>query len=288
MQVTALLILKQHYLIFYCCVWNPSRVGSALGENNPHAAQTAATVCRCIQTVVSVVQSTILFTFAPDIPHIFTTDLAVISTCFKLIRILSAYVFADGLQCVMTGVLKGVGKQRICGPIVVTCYFVVALPLAYLLAFRLTSVERVLGLAIATTIGTWLHFLSYCVLLGNINWEKEAMLAQIRLAESRTISHEQKVSSSCADSLTCIDDIEIKTENRCISIDNQNFEQVAISTASEKVDLIRKQDIIPSVDSIMRAVLGNAEGDFTGWRSREYELVQQHVGSIEEDHDSAL
>jgi Na+-driven multidrug efflux pump len=262
-----------------------SRVGFALGENNPEAAKTAATVCRCIQTIVSAIQSTLLYSFAPDIGHIFTKDEEVIAVSTKLIRILGVYVFADGLQCAMTGVLKGVGKQRICGPIVVACYFMVALPLAYMLAFRWSYTDGVVGLAIATTVGTWLHFISYCILLECINWESEAATAQIRLQRSQNkFQHRQSVATNSLVSISQINDVETNTGSVVVGTGISSFEQIAISTSTEKVTTEGKQEI-PSVDSMLRAMLGSAIVDFSSWRSREYELVQQHVGVIEEEEE---
>jgi MATE family multidrug resistance protein len=125
---------------------------------------------------VSTVQSFVLIIVRHHIGYIFFDRNNVESYQLELIAslmvVLAGYTFADGLQCSMSGLLKGAGKQRKCGPIVVCCYFLGAIPLAVLLTFQFDF--GVVGLAVGTTTGTWLHFISYATVLYNINWTREA------------------------------------------------------------------------------------------------------------------
>ena len=60
--------------------------------------------------------------------------------------VLIVYVVFDGVQSALTGVLKGLGKQRIGGPVVVLAYYGVGLPLSYYLGFTLH--QGVVGLCV--------------------------------------------------------------------------------------------------------------------------------------------
>jgi Na+-driven multidrug efflux pump len=53
----------------------------------------------------------------------------------RTIPLLATYVFADGVQTALNGVIRGCGRQIIIVPIVVVSYWVIAVPLAYYLAF---------------------------------------------------------------------------------------------------------------------------------------------------------
>lgn len=247
-------------------------MGAALGRNSAAGACLAAIACPVLQSVVSTVQAVAVYTLAPHIGKVFTTDVDIIHVTTGLLRILSVYVFADGLQCALTGVLKGVGKQRICGPIVVTCYFAVALPLAYMLAFRWDYVEGAPGLAIGTTLGTWLHLLSYCALLYGINWNTEAAAAQDHLKHTQSLQLCRAASgkdNGSAASCTSKSDSNIDVEEV-----EGDFEQIPIGTSSE-VKVSSEKWEIPSVDAILKT-MAESTSDFTSWRKREYELVRQH------------
>jgi multidrug resistance protein, MATE family len=156
-----------------------SRVGNALGKNEDSGAFSAAVVCVVLQLFVSTMQSSILVTMRHHIGYIFFNpndmDEYQIELIATLMLILAVYTFADGLQCAISGLLKGAGKQRLCGPIVLCCYFVVAIPVAVVLSFRYGY--DVLGLATGTTIGTWLHFICYAAVLYHVDWKAEASIA---------------------------------------------------------------------------------------------------------------
>ena len=171
-----------------------SRVGNALGKNEASSARSAAIVCVFVQLVVSITQSSVLVAGRHVVGSIFLSANDMDAYQRKLIAtlmlILAVYTFADGLQCAISGLLKGAGKQRLCGLIVVCCYFLVALPVAAVLTFRYHF--GVIGLAIGTTVGTWLHFLCYAVVLYRVNWTAEAehALATLELIEYRRVVQE--------------------------------------------------------------------------------------------------
>ena len=62
--------------------------------------------------------------------------------------VLIVYVVFDGVQSALTGVLKGLGKQRLGGPVVVVAYYGIGLPVSYYLAF--TRHQGVVGLCVGT------------------------------------------------------------------------------------------------------------------------------------------
>jgi putative MATE family efflux protein len=85
-----------------------ARVGSFLGSNEPERAQMAAKVSVLSATMVSCVIGCILYIVPHDVfPSLFTPDEAVVEETSRTIPLLAIYVFADGIQCALNGIIKG-------------------------------------------------------------------------------------------------------------------------------------------------------------------------------------
>ena len=66
----------------------------------------------------------------------FTSDPALMDLVSHVMLILPAYIIADGLEVVLSGVLKGAGLQALAAPVVVISYYAVGVPASYLLGFQ--------------------------------------------------------------------------------------------------------------------------------------------------------
>jgi MATE family multidrug resistance protein len=113
-----------------------TRVGNLLGAGDPKNAAFAAKVSIGLAACVSFAIGSLLYV----IPHTFLPSLfapnedEVILETSRTIPLLATYVFADGIQVALNGIIKGCGRQCITMPIVVIAYWVVAVPLAYYIA----------------------------------------------------------------------------------------------------------------------------------------------------------
>jgi len=113
------------------------------------------------------------------LPALLTDDPAVIAATAATIPLLSCYVFADGVQVTLSGVMKGCGLQCWGAPIVLVSYWAVALPVAWYWGFH--EAREVVGLVGGMTVGTWVHCLLMVVLVVRIDWKKEASKAGSRV-----------------------------------------------------------------------------------------------------------
>eukprot|EP00979_Chaetoceros_neogracilis_P012570 scaffold3357_cov268-Chaetoceros_neogracile.AAC.11 len=173
-----------------------ARVGLFLGMNNAPAARLSSNVSICFAAILSVVMgSIIMFTPHALFPSIFTADEHVVKMAASTMPFLAVYVFADGVQVALNGIVKGCGRQSIVMPIVIFAYWVVGVPLAYYDSFERHSGTTfceigeytcgVRGLVFAMTTATWIHFLLLLgVVIWAINWEEEVKLAQDRINRS--------------------------------------------------------------------------------------------------------
>jgi MATE family multidrug resistance protein len=172
-----------------------TRVGNLLGAGQPKRAAFAANVSILNAGCLSFVMGTMLFC----IPHTFLPSLfapgaeGVILETSRTIPLLAVYVFADGIQVALNGIIKGCGRQLVTVPIVVVAYWIVGVPLAYYIAFVRHEREMFCedsyfcgdtGLVAGMTVGTWVHMLLLAIVVGlSTNWPLEAQKAKERVAE---------------------------------------------------------------------------------------------------------
>jgi len=143
-----------------------TRVGNLLGAGQSKGAAFAAGVSILSAACLSLCMGILLFC----IPHTFLPSLfapgadGVILETSRTIPLLATYVFADGIQVALNGIIKGCGRQLITVPIVVVAYWVVGVPLAYYIAFVRYDQEMFcedsyfcgdVGLVAGMTTGTW-------------------------------------------------------------------------------------------------------------------------------------
>jgi MATE family multidrug resistance protein len=169
-----------------------TRVGNFLGAGDAKGADFSAKVSVLSAAVLSAIMGSILF-FTPHttFPSIFSPDKEVILEASRTIPFLAIYVFADGIQVALNGIIKGCGRQCITMPVVVLAYWFVGVPLAYYYSFVRHSGEMfcddnlcgISGLVAGMTTGTWVHMLLLLfIVVCTTNWSVQASRAKTRLA----------------------------------------------------------------------------------------------------------
>ncbi len=94
-----------------------------LGMNEPKEAQLSSTVGVILAGFVSGIGGLILFC-APHtlFPSLFSPDEKLVNLASELMPMLALYVFADGVQAALSGIVKGCGRQSL-GKLVDCGYF---------------------------------------------------------------------------------------------------------------------------------------------------------------------
>jgi MATE family multidrug resistance protein len=125
------------------------RVGQAIGRREPGEAGLAGWTALSLGAAFMTVAAIVFATMPRGLVSIFTTDPAVIGTGASLMLIAAAFQLFDGLQGVSTGAMRGAGDTHTPMVCNLVAYWVVGLPLGYLLTFhaRLGIVGLWLGLA---------------------------------------------------------------------------------------------------------------------------------------------
>ena len=113
------------------------RVGQAIGRKAPAEAASAGWAAILFGAACMATFSAILFLFAHPIARAFTPDPAVIAATIPLLFVAGAFQFFDGLQITATGALRGAGNTHAGLIVQILGYWIIGLPIGYVLAFRL-------------------------------------------------------------------------------------------------------------------------------------------------------
>jgi len=112
-----------------------TRVGNLIGRQDPVGAQRAAWLGFALGGGVMTLSAMAFVVGRRWLPSLYTDDGAVIATCALLLPIAAVFQLFDGIQVVGGGVLRGMGRTRPAALFNLFGYYMLALPIAYWLAF---------------------------------------------------------------------------------------------------------------------------------------------------------
>jgi multidrug resistance protein, MATE family len=150
------------------------RVGQALGRGDISAANRAGWTAIGLGAAFMAAAGLVMITFPAYVARVFTTDQAVIRTAVTLLAVAAAFQLFDGIQGVATGALRGAGDTRTPMICHLVCYWVVGLPLGYVLCF-------VVGWG---AVGLWTGLCIALIMIGVV-----LLLAWTRKVHAMAVSH---------------------------------------------------------------------------------------------------
>ncbi len=137
------------------------RVGHARGLGNPAAVRRAGAVGMSIALMIQTVSATLMVAFPWAIVSIYTDDRKVASAAVGLLFLAALFQLSDGLQVSAAGALRGLKDTRVPMLMTVLAYWVIGLPLGYILGFELGMGARgmwvglIAGLTVAAAMLPW-------------------------------------------------------------------------------------------------------------------------------------
>jgi MATE family multidrug resistance protein len=114
-----------------------TRVGNLVGARKGRLAQLVARLALVMGAGVMLASAVAFVALRWQIPRLYTTDPATIARAALVFPIAAAFQLFDGTQVVGGGILRGVGETRPAAAFNLLGYYVLGLPLAYVLAFPL-------------------------------------------------------------------------------------------------------------------------------------------------------
>ncbi|GKV43326.1 hypothetical protein SLEP1_g50630 [Rubroshorea leprosula] len=158
------------------------RVSNELGAGHPDTARLAACVVLVITITQGLLVGSVLILIRKIWGYAYSNEMEVVRYLAAVMPILAACNFLDGLQCVLSGIVRGSGLQKIAAYINLGSFYFVGIPSAILLAFILHIGGRGLWLGIISALIVQVS--SLLIILIRANWEQEAKKALERVYNS--------------------------------------------------------------------------------------------------------
>ncbi|XP_052729231.1 protein DETOXIFICATION 9 isoform X3 [Vigna angularis] len=177
-----------HYIIPYAVGASAStRISNELGAGNPNAAQCIVRVVVILAIVDGVIVSTFFFCFRHILGYVYTNEEEVVYYVEDIVPILCGSFAADSLVGALSGVARGGGFQQIGAYVNLGAYYLVGIPLAFLLGFVLHFNSK--GLWMGSLTGSLLQVIILAGVTVTTDWQKEATKARQRIFEKSNEAH---------------------------------------------------------------------------------------------------
>ncbi|XP_061996233.1 protein DETOXIFICATION 35-like [Rosa rugosa] len=155
------------------------RVSNELGSARPRAAKYSVIVTIVESLIIGIIFGGIILAAKDHFAIIFTSSKELQHAVSRLAILLSVTMVLNSVQPVISGVAVGGGWQALVAYINLFCYYVVGLPLGFLLGYR--TGLRVEGIWLGMIFGTFLQTLILSCIVYKTNWNKEVEQASIRM-----------------------------------------------------------------------------------------------------------
>jgi len=155
------------------------RVSNELGAGRPTVAKFSVVVAILTSVLIGIICMIIILISKDKFPVAFTNSQEVRHAVSKLANMLSLTMLLNSVQPVLSGVAVGVGWQALVAFVNVGCYYVVGVPLALLLGYKMNLGAK--GIWSGMIGGTVLQILVLMFITYRTDWNKEASKSEDRI-----------------------------------------------------------------------------------------------------------
>ncbi|XP_076943502.1 protein DETOXIFICATION 16-like [Bidens hawaiensis] len=159
-----------------------TRVSNELGAGHPRTARLSVMVVLVVVVILGISVGSVLMLICNIWGYAYSNEVEVVEYVAAMTPILAVSNFMDGIQCVLSGFVRGCGSQKIGAYINLGSYYLVGIPCAVLLAFVLHVGGRGLWLGIIAAL--MVQVISLLIVTIRTNWDAEARKAGERVYES--------------------------------------------------------------------------------------------------------
>lgn len=155
------------------------RVGNALGAGDARRAEIASNLALASGAAISFLNMGFLLIFRKTLPMLFTTDVGIIEKAQHLLLIATAFQLPDAINACNQGIFRGSGRQSLSALFNFVAFYVIGLPLGYVLGIQLGyGIE---GLWIGITTSLFIIALGSAIVVLQSDWNKLAFDANMRI-----------------------------------------------------------------------------------------------------------
>ncbi|TVU16892.1 hypothetical protein EJB05_32895 [Eragrostis curvula] len=184
------------------------RVSNELGAGRVQAARIATRVVMLLAFSLGISEGLVMLLARKLLGYAFSNVEEVVLYTARMMPILAVCFLFDSVQCVLSGVVRGCGKQKIGAFINLVAYYIVGTPAASIFAF--IGHLKGVGLLFGILCGLVVHLLLLLTITLCANWNKEALKANDRVPHRTASPIEMRTSGS------------IKQEDGCASVATDN------------------------------------------------------------------
>nr|CDS31279.1 multidrug and toxin extrusion protein 1 [Hymenolepis microstoma] len=152
------------------CVSTSIRIGQFLGSNKAEGPITTALVALITIVCLCSINTVLLLVTRSYIPRIFTNDVGIIEMASHCLISIAVFQFVGGVVGVCSGIIRGVGMQRVGAIVCIGCMYLVGGPLGLCL-LMLTDLG-VSGFWWGLSVGMGAEAIIYIILILRIDWHK--------------------------------------------------------------------------------------------------------------------
>ncbi|CAG8528697.1 14937_t:CDS:2 [Acaulospora morrowiae] len=167
-------------------VASSNRVGNLLGAGLPNRAKITTNVAFILAANGAACNAILLLFFKDSWGYLFSNDKEVVELVAKILPLAALFQLSDGIGAIGSGILRGQGRQKVVAAIYLSAYYLIALPLGLILAFKFNSglsglwwsvtcasINMGIGIFIAVSVTDWNLEVNNCLERMNISLRDE-------------------------------------------------------------------------------------------------------------------
>lgn len=156
-----------------------TRVSNELGAGRPHAARLAVCVAVSMFMVNGIVVSSIMILVRRQWGKCYSNEERVVAYVAAMIPLVAVTYIFDGAQSILSGAIRGCGRQKIGAAVNLGAYYLVGIPTAIVCAFFFHVGGK--GLWLGLMSGLFVQVLALLIITTRTNWDREAKKATERV-----------------------------------------------------------------------------------------------------------
>nr|XP_048323493.1 protein DETOXIFICATION 16-like isoform X3 [Ziziphus jujuba var. spinosa] len=159
------------------------RVSNELGAGRDKVALSAVCVALVMVVTEGIIAATTMTLGHRVWGYCYSSDARVVKYVGQMLLLISVSHFFDGIQSVLSGTIRGCGRQKIGACINLGAYYLMGIPVALLLAFffHIGGKYDLQGLWIGITVALFVQAASLSVIIIRTDWEQEVKKAADRV-----------------------------------------------------------------------------------------------------------
>ncbi|XP_060669899.1 protein DETOXIFICATION 16 isoform X1 [Ziziphus jujuba] len=159
------------------------RVSNELGAGRDKVALSAVCVALFMVVTEGIIAATTMTLGHHAWGYCYSSDARVVKYVGQMLLLISVSHFFDGIQSVLSGTIRGCGRQKIGACINLGAYYLMGIPVALLLAFffHIGGKYDLQGLWIGITVALFVQAASLSVIIIRTDWEQEVKKAADRV-----------------------------------------------------------------------------------------------------------